>query len=353
LYRPQKQDRLVTIEPEMECTMDIHDLIRKSQDGYPLLKNELLFLLTLRLDSPESYLVMAEANRISKELTDNRAEVHAQFALNLAPCPADCKFCSFARVNGVFQEETRITPEQAVVYAQQFEQDGANAVFVMTTAKYPFGLFLEISQEIRSKLKPETILIANVGDQSYDGAKQMKDAGYAGVYHALRLREGIDSKLSPEKRKESIRNFQEAGLLVGTCVEPVGSEHTEEELADLILYTASINPAYSGAARRIPIHGTEMARLGTITEFRMAQIVAVTRLGMPRTVLGNCTHEPCTLGGLAGANLFWSEVGANPRDIEEKTEEGRGETVQSCRAIFSECGWNVLEGRSRYYSQRS
>ncbi|MCU0577441.1 MAG: radical SAM protein, partial [Desulfobacterota bacterium] len=287
--------------------MDIQKLIRKAQDNQLLSKNELMYVLGLRPDSQESYLVMAEANRISKELTGNRAEVHAQLALNLAPCPADCRFCSFARVNGIFQEETRVTPEQAVAYAQQFEMDGANAVFVMTTARYPFGLFLEMSREIRKNLRPETILIANVGDQTYAGARQMKDAGIAGVYHALRLREGVDSRLSPAKRKESIRNFQEAGLLVGTCVEPVGPEHTNEELADLIVYTASINPAYSGAARRIPIPGTEMAGLGTITELRMAQIVAVTRLGMPRTVLGNCTHEPCTLGGLAGANLFWAE----------------------------------------------
>jgi biotin synthase len=81
----------------------------------------------------------------------------------------------------------------------------------------------------------------------------------------------------------------------------------------------------------------------------MAQIVAITRLGMPRTVPGNCTHEPCTLGGLAGANLFWAEVGANPRDTKEKTEEGRGETVETCRALFHECGWDIYEGPSRYY----
>jgi biotin synthase len=330
-------------------TMDIQKLIRKAQDNQLLSKNELMYVLGLRPDSQESYLLMAEANRISKELTGNRAEVHAQLALNLAPCPADCRFCSFARVNGIFQEETRVTPEQAVAYAQQFEMDGANAVFVMTTARYPFGLFLEMSREIRKNLRPETILIANVGDQTYVNARQMKDAGIAGVYHALRLREGVDSRLLPAKRKESIRNFQEAGLLVGTCVEPVGPEHTNDELADLILYTASINPAYSGAARRIPIPGTEMAGLGIITELRMAQIVAVTRLGMPRSVLGNCTHEPCTLGGLAGANLFWAEAGANPRDVREKTEEGRGETVASCRAIFAECGWDTLEGPSRFY----
>jgi len=333
--------------------MDIHDLIRKSQAGEQLSRNALMHLLSMSPQSLESYLVMAEANRISRELTGNRAEVHAQLALNLAPCPGNCVFCAFAQKNGIFFDETRLSAEEAVAYALQFEKDGANAIFVMTTARYPFGLFLEISQEIRKNLEPKTLLVANVGDQSLASARRLKDAGYSGVYHALRLREGIDSSLSPEKRKASIHNFQQAGLKVGTCVEPVGPEHTNEELAEMILFTASFSPAYSGAARRIPIPGTEIAGRGTISELRMAQVVAITRLGMPRTVLGNCTHEPCTLGGLAGANLFWAEVGANPRDTKEKTEEGRGETVESCRAIFRECGWDSYQGPSRYYNDHS
>jgi biotin synthase len=331
--------------------MNIHDLIRKTRDGEHLFHEELVYLLSMAPDCSESYLVMAESNRISKELTENKAEVHAQLALNLAPCPGNCAFCSFAEKNGVFSKETRLTVEEAVAYANQFEKDGANAIFAMTTAHYPFGLFLEMSQEIRRSLNPETVLIANVGDQSLANAHKIKDVGYTGVYHALRLREGIDSGLSPEKRKESIRNFQEAGLKVGTCVEPVGPEHTPSELADMICFTASFNPSYSGAARRIPIPGTEIVIRGTISELRMAQIAAITRLGMPRTVLGNCTHEPCTLGGLAGANLFWAEVGANPRDTNEKTEEGRGETVKTCRRLFQECGWDIYEGPSRYYGK--
>jgi len=70
---------------------------------------------------------------------------------------------------------------------------------------------------------------------------------------------------------------------------------------------------------------------------------------MPPTVLGNCTHEPCTLGAIAGANLFWAEVGGNPRDVEEKTEEGRGETVESGRRIFCQSNWGVWDGPSRFY----
>ena len=199
-------------------------------------------------------------------------------------------------------------------------------------------------------LRPETTLIANVGDQSLKNAVKLKEGGFSGVYHAIRLREGIDTGLSVEKRKQSIINFKEAGLEVGTCVEPVGPEHTDEELAEMIEFTASFNPSYSGAARRIPIPGTEISKRGVISELRMAQIVAVTRLGMPRTVMGNCTHEPCTLGAVSGANLFWAEIGANPRDIVEKTEEGRGETIRSCSAIFQESNWGLWSGPSRYYN---
>ncbi len=329
--------------------MDLLDLLEKTRDGGHLSRDELVPLLAMAPDRPESYLVMAEANRISKELSGNEAEVHAQLALNLAPCSCNCAFCAFAERKGLFSKETRLTPEEAVAYATQFERDGANAVFVMTTARYPLGLFLEMSQEIRRNLKPETVLVANVGDQSPAGARRIRDSGYTGVYHALRLREGIDSGISPETRKESIRNFRAAGLAVGTCVEPVGPEHTPSELADMIAFTASFDCSYSGAARRVAIPGPEISGRGMISELRMAQIVAITRLGMPQTVTGNCTHEPCTLGGLAGANLFWAEAGANPRDTKERTEEGRGETVASCRALFRECGWDAHEGPSRYY----
>jgi biotin synthase len=331
--------------------MHIDDILNKSLDGGTLSRKELISLLSPDPASSEAYAIMAAAARLSRELSDGKAEIHAQFAVNLAPCPCDCLFCSFATANGVFSTSDELTPEQATARARRFEADGANAVFMMTTARYSFERFLETAREVKKSLRPETTLIANIGDQSPQNAVRLKDAGFSGVYHAVRLREGKDTGLPVKKRKRSISNFREAGLEVGTCVEPIGPEHTNEELAEMIAFTASINPAYSGAARRIAIPGTAIAARGMISELRMAQIVAVTRLGMPRTVTGNCTHEPCTLGAAAGANLFWAEIGANPRDIREKTEEGRGETVSRCAAIFRESNWEVWSGPSRYYNR--
>ncbi|MCB4791565.1 MAG: radical SAM protein [Elusimicrobia bacterium] len=332
--------------------MNIKDLLKKSSNKEGFTKEELAFMLSLPEDSLGSYAIMHEANRIAKALSGNKAEVHAQFALNISRCACNCQFCSFAASNEIFKEDSNIGVESAIKSAQLFESNGANAIFVMATADYPLAKYLEVSREVRKNLKSETVLIANVGDQTLKNAIKIKDCGYAGVYHALRLREGRDTNLSPEKRKESIRNFQEAGLIVGTCVEPIGPEHTDEELAEMILYTASIAPAYSGAARRITIPNSSLAKYGMISELRMAKIVAVTRLGIPRETAGNCTHEPCTLGALAGANLFWAETGANPRDIKEKTENGRGGTVEHCRKLFWETNWDVLTGPSVFYRQR-
>jgi biotin synthase len=326
--------------------------IKKTRAGDILSRDELIYLLGLPPDASETYLVLAEANRISREISDGRAEVHAQFAVNLGPCNCECMFCSFAKSNEVFKTHTKLAPGKAAARAMQFERDGADAVYMMSTAQYPFERFLETAREVRNRLKPETTLIANVGDQSLNNARKLKEAGFAGVYHALRLREGSDTGIAAEKRKQSIFNFKEAGLEVGTCVEPVGPEHTNDELAGMIEFTASFCPSFSGAARRIPIPGTKIAARGMISELRMAQIVAVTRLGMPRAVKGNCTHEPCSLGAIAGANLFWAEAGANPRDIAAKTEEGRGKSVIDCRAIFKECNWDLWSGPSRYYDAR-
>lgn len=330
--------------------MRIDDLIDKSLHDERLSHVEAVSLLSLAPTSPDAYRLFAAARHLSAQLCHNRAEVHAQFAVNLAPCPKNCMFCSFAAKNGVFKRSSQISPEAAIAAAKEFEANGANAIYLMATASLDLAEFCDYGRETRKNLNPHTVLIANVGDQDAAGATMLKDAGFDGVYHALRLREGSDSEISPDERLASIRAFKEAGLIVGTCVEPVGPEHTNEELADLILLTAALEPAFSGAARRIAIPGTALAQRGMISELRMAQIVAVTRLAVPHATRGNCTHEPCGIGALAGANLFWAETGANPRDVREKTEEGRGHTVQECRGIFGEADWQPLDGPSSLFA---
>lgn len=329
---------------------NVNDIIKKGFNNEEMTKDEIVYLLGFPENSKESYEIISAGGLLSRNISNNTAEIHGQFALNLAPCPADCKFCSFASTNGIFKETKELTAEQAVAYAKEFESNSeCSCIYIMTTANYDFGKLIEISQEIKRNLKPETKLIANIGDQNLQNAKRLKDAGFVGAYHAVRMGEGNYNKLSLDLRLKTINNFKEAGLIVGTCVEPIGSEHSIEEIAEKILIAASINPAFSGAMRRINIPGTELSVHTMVTELRMAQIVAITRLATPHNVVGNCTHEPNSLGIFAGANIIWAESGANPRDIEEKTEKGRGFSVARCADILEDNNFNILKQPSKFF----
>jgi biotin synthase len=56
---------------------------------------------------------------------------------------------------------------------------------------------------------------------------------------------------------------------------------------------------------------------------------------------------------MAGANLFWAEVGTNPRDTEVETSEGRGLDVKSCVKIFEGADFDVIRGPSVIYREPS
>jgi len=327
----------------------IEKIVTVASEGGELARDDIAFLVNLDPASPESYYVMAAGREMTRRASGGLAEVHAQIGLNLAPCPMNCDFCSFAAKNKVFTKPKELPIAQAVQNAAQFEKDGANAVLLMTTADYPLAKYLEVAREVRANLRPETILVANVGDVDGGEAQKLKDAGFSGVYHALRLGEGRDTRIPPERRLRSFAAFREAGLKLGTCVEPVGPEHTTEEIVEKTLIGRDASPCYSGAARRITVPGSKLAKHGMITELRMAHLVAVVRLAMGLKVIGNCTHEPCVIGAAAGANLMWAEVGSNPRDTQEETAQARGMTVQRCRQVFREAGWDVLNGPSRIY----
>jgi biotin synthase len=321
----------------------IRELINKSLDDGYLSAEEIVELFSVPLFTDESALILSASRKKSGIASHGLAEVHAQVGLNIAPCSKNCTFCSFAARNKVFQDPLELSEDEAVLRAQQFEQDGANAVYLMVTGDYPFDKFIEISQEVRKKLRSETTLVANVGDFTERQARRLRDAGFSGIYHAVRLGEGTDTAITVETRLQTFKNAREAGLLLGTCVEPVGTEHTIRELVEKTIITREANPVYSGP-------GTAMASYGIVSEAKTAHILAVVRLALGYGIQGNCTHEPNAVGAVAGANLLWAESGSNPRDVEQDTERKRGMSIKDCTNIFKEAEWNVLNGPSKFYA---
>jgi len=314
-------------------------------------ESDIRVLLEIESHSIDAGYIIGAADEINRAVCDGKGEVHAQIGVNLSPCPRNCSFCAFAARNKVFTETTEFDVDTVIQMGLRAEQDGANALFVMATGDYPFSKFVEISCALRRSIREDTMLIANVGDFGPAEAQQLKETGYAGIYHAVRMGEGRDTSIAPDTRLATVQAAREAGLVVGTCVEPIGPEHDIDEIIEKVLIGRDMDPCFSGAMRRISIPGSDLAKHGMISEYRMALLVAVVRLAMGRDLRGNCTHEPNVPGAISGANLFWAEVGTNPRDTETETSEGRGLDVKACREIFAEADFQVLDGPSRIYEQ--
>ena len=315
----------------------VEAILERGAGGKGIDRQQALGLLKLPLHSREVYALMETANRLSREQFGQKGENHFHIGVNVAPCPLNCLFCSLTLKAGIFKESVDFSEDRILSWAKHAQEYGADALNLMTTGNFPFGRLLEIARMLKKAVNVP--LVANTRDIHHREGEQLLDAGFVGAYHAVRLGEGRDTPLKTEKRIKTIQVFKDVGLRWMNCIEPVGPEHSHEEIVDLMFLARQYEATYSGIMRRINFPGSPMTKYGMISELEMARMVAVSRLVMGTIPKAHCTHEPHTVSLLAGANLFFPEVGASPRDGNPDTGEGRGSSVERCHAIQREMEW--------------
>jgi len=214
----------------------------------------------------------------------------------------------------------------------------------MTMHTFDFVRLINTVRVVRGCIPRETQIVVNIGDFDRSQALDLKAAGVNGAYHVCRLREGTDTALDPEQRKATIRTIKESGLDWYFCCEPIGPEHSPEELAEQIFLGIEFGCFQHAAMRRVYIPTAPLANHGQISELRLAQVtavVALATLGCPdaRSI---AVHEPNLLGLAAGANTVYAETGANPRDTEKETTGHRGRDIRDCKTMLYEAGFESL-----------
>lgn len=259
----------------------------------------------------------------------------------------DCRFCSFAKSNSIFSEHTVYPMDKVLADAQAFEAEGANAIYLVTTVLYGHERFLETVRQIKSVLKTDVPLVANIPDFDASYARELADLGIKGVYHVIRLGEETHTRCNIERRKNTMYAAKEAGLALGNCIEPIGPEHSPEELADLIMLAREFEVAFSGAMRRNTVPGSIFEQYGNIPYAHLATYAGAIALATGTNIPGNCTHEPSQVCAQAGANVMWASRGTDPRDTSAETR--RGYSVGQVKDMYFETAWNVHKGPSRFY----
>ncbi|MCQ5375873.1 MAG: hypothetical protein NO474_04670 [Methanomassiliicoccales archaeon] len=328
--------------------MKIESILKQAESGDGISREEALTLLKeIKPKSKEMYLLMHTADHLSRRQFNNKGEIHAQIGLNWAPCSKSCEFCVFAEKHGIASKTIELTEDEVVRRAKNFENAGANAIFLMTTADYEFSRFLEIGKSVRKAINPNMPLVANIGDFGPGEAHELVEAGFTAVYHVLRLGEGVNTRIDPSMRIRTIKSAKDAGLDLSFCVEPIGPEHSIEEIVDRIFLGKDLEPTVMATMRRITIPGTPISAHGQISEIELAKIEAVTRLVMGKNIMAMGVHEPNMPSLLAGCNQIYAETGPNPRDTEEETSKGRGRSVEECKQMLWEVGYETFVGPAK------
>jgi len=316
----------------------IADILNKGSDNAGIDREEALSLMRLERHTRETYALMETANRLSREQFSGKGENHFHIGINVEACPFNCRFCSLTVEAGIFKEKIEFAYDEILRWARLAETGGADALNLMTTGTYSFERLLEIGSLLRKAVSIP--MVANTRDINHKEGERLLDAGFVGAYHAVRLGEGRDTPFKLQKRIRTITVLKDVGLQWMNCVEPVGPEHDIEEIVDLMFLARKHRATYSGVMRRINFPGSPMEPYGMISELEMAGMVAVSCLVMGDVPKAHCTHEPHTASLFAGANLFFPEVGASPRDGEADTGKGRGKELDDCKKMLVEMGWD-------------
>lgn len=328
----------------MNVDKRVQGILDAAQSGGAPNREECVFLLQLPETSLEAALLRAVADASTRRRFDNGGIVLGQIGVEIAACPGKCKFCSFGEGHTAFEPNV-MSDEDILRSADSFTASGELfALFLMTMHTFDFERLTRIVRLARERIPQGTQIVVNIGDFDHAQALDLKSAGVNGAYHVCRLREGVDTALDPEQRKATIRVIKDAGLDWYYCCEPIGPEHSPEELADQIFIGLEYGCFQHAAMRRVYVPSAPLAHNGQISELRLAQVTAVVTLATlacteTRSI---AVHEPNLLGLTAGANTVYAEAGANPRDLEKNTTGHRGRDISACKTMLYEAGFENL-----------
>lgn len=324
----------------------VRGIIARALDGEQPSIDEAVYLLNLDPAGSDAAWVRAAANNITRARCDNAGAIFGQIGIDVYPCEADCQFCSFGRTHTGFKGHSTLDLDTIERKAREFADGGdLCGMWLMTMASFDREYYLEAVRRVRSAIPASTRIYTNIGDVDQDYLQKLKDAGIYGCYHVIRLGEGEVTKIDPSVRQRTIDAIREVGLHLQDCCEPIGPEHTAEDIAAHLYKTVEKGCIESGVMSRTPVPGTIFEGPG-IPLMKLLLVLAVNAfvmLGVEGVPF--MSFNPVTpLGLISGGNRVCAETGANPRDVVADTSSscGIGLDMNACRKMLFDAGFSKI-----------
>lgn len=311
-------------------------LIKRCESGELLTPEEAILVLSEDLQGESLQRVFAEANRRTRAYWKNRGRIWSAIGVDSALCSRNCKFCSHGAAWGVFEKPHELSVEEVLEHVARLTPYIPDWITLRTTQDYGIERLCFLVRKVREVAPQESEIVVNTGEFGYDDAMKLKQAGASVVYHTIRLREGSDTGLTIEERISTLKAMQAAGLKMAALVEPLGPEHTDEEIVDAAFRLKPYDIKLGGVMARVPIPGTPLYELGEVSPERQVRVIALTRLIYGPEVDAICIHPPIPEALKAGANTVVVESGAIPRDQDLSPSSWRSFNPIDAQRLFHE-----------------
>ena len=309
--------------------------------GEQLDREAIIRLLEIPLDSEEDRALRLAARRVSDAVSGDTVKIWAAIGVDSAPCTMNCRFCSFGAAWGLIKEPVHFTREELLMRAGAFIRQGAYYVVLRTTEFYDMDELLETVRQIRAQNPGEYEILLNTGEITPELADRMYEAGVRGIYHACRLREGVDTPFDPDLRRGTMRNVAQSRLNLFSLVDPVAPIHSNEEVADNLLQLLDCGAVLTGAMALVPVPGTPLGDREAMSDHRLAQIGAVIRLSAGSQIKDICIHPSSVETIQSGASVIIVDSGTIPRTTERTVEEWYEFGMDKAAATIAEAGYKM------------
>lgn len=324
---------------------EMEKLIDKAKEtclrNRPVERGILLRLLDLDPRSEECGYLGRSAREVSDVVTKNIAAVGSSIGIDLVPCSMSCSFCALGKKWRLVDKEYVLSDETVIGLIRDVYLRGYSKFTLRTTEFYDFEKLCGLGRRIRTEIPGRYILTVNTGELTLNMAESLRSAGFDAAYHTLRLREGIDTPIRPEARIATMEAIRKSGLALGCGLDPIGTEHTNEEIVDRLELFRTLGPMSVCVMKRINVKGTPVGDMEEVSDDRIAQIVAVTRMAGGGIWTNVAVHPPILKGLEWGANIITVETGANPR--KDKHDVGTWEIFdqETAKRMALDAGYSV------------
>ncbi|MBO4552079.1 MAG: hypothetical protein J5673_02645 [Candidatus Methanomethylophilaceae archaeon] len=317
------------------------ELLLKGYNRGRLSKDDCRYLLSFQEFSAEAIFTRDLFTRFFRDNCANTAAIGAQIGIYTGPCSGNCGFCNFGA--GHTMSKTYIMPDDVLIgYLDECSRYGdVSSISLMTNQDCPIDILVHSVEIAKDYVPKGTEIMVNTGDRSVDDFMRLKDAGAVTAYHVCRMGEGRDTAFDPKDRIQTMRNIKEAGLNLMTCTEPVGAEHTVDEVIGNYFGGMEGGCDCGYLALRMPVFGTPMGGMPTLSIKRYHQMQSVLGLASAwhdggRRVTGWDT------GYFTGLNTLSAEFAGSPRDSAPFSERSAGHTLEWCRRTLFGDGFSKI-----------